>query len=428
MWFRSRMSKTAAFILVTAAVLALAYLSPYPAWVIITFLVACLLWHQVNAGRLLGWLENPGDKTPASFGNWSEIYTRVARLESESRRRGEKVSTMIEDFQLMADVFPDATLLIDENNLLRWFNRAAGRLFILDAASHKGKPVERRVRIPGFADWLSQTVSGQAQFKKTKSGSADTWLECSLIEIRDGQRLIIFRDITDVLTAEQVRRDFVTNVSHELRTPLTVMLGYLELFLDQPPEGLSDAMERMHGQAVQMQLMLNDFLELSRLQSLESKTQDVEICVPGILADLRKQAEEISRGKHEIDFEIHSKLYLRGDPEDIESAFRNLVINALKYTPEGGAITVRWHENHGRPRFEVADSGIGIPAREIPRLTERFFRVGSDRGRKTGGTGLGLSIVKQVLNSHQADLLIESDYGAGSTFCCEFPPERRIVR
>lgn len=417
----------AKFALVAAAVLLVAYLSGYPLFVIIAFLAACLAWSLFNTERLLHWLDEPGKEPPKGLGAWSDVYSGVGNLLSKDARRNQRMTSMIEDFQVLADAFPDATLLIDSNNQLLWFNSAAGKSFGLQEDAHTGKPLERLVRIAGFSDWLSQSGSGQAQFENSESGQGESWLECSVIELRDNQRLVVFRDITEVRDTERLRRDFVTNVSHDLRTPLTVMLGYLEMFLDEPPEDVSDAMHRMHTQAVQMQQMLNDFLELSRLQSLESKKREDEINVPGILAALRKQAEGISRGDHEIHFEVREDLLLHGVSEDIESAFQNLLVNALKYTPEGGSVTVRWLEKGGHPRFEVSDSGIGIPAREIPRLTERFYRVGSDRGRKTGGTGLGLSIVKHVLNAHQAQLIIQSEYGRGSTFCCEFPGERKII-
>jgi two-component system phosphate regulon sensor histidine kinase PhoR len=142
------------------------------------------------------------------------------------------------------------------------------------------------------------------------------------------------------------------------------------------------------------------------------------------MVQLEEQAEDINRGRHELHFEGEASLAILGVKSDLESAFQNLIVNALKYTPEGGSISVKWHDNDQGATISVTDTGIGIPKREIPRLTERFYRVGSDRRRESGGTGLGLAIVKHVLNGHQARLKIESEHGVGSQFTCIFPPER----
>ena len=116
---------------------------------------------------------------------------------------------------------------------------------------------------------------------------------------------------------------------------------------------------------------------------------------------------------------------MSGVKSDLESAFRNLIVNALKYTPDGGTVSISWQDSAEGPALSVRDTGIGIPQRESPRLTERFYRVGSDRGRESGGTGLGLAIVKHVLNGHQARFVIDSEYGVGSRFSCIFPPGRK---
>jgi two-component system phosphate regulon sensor histidine kinase PhoR len=144
-----------------------------------------------------------------------------------------------------------------------------------------------------------------------------------------------------------------------------------------------------------------------------------------MLMQLREQAEELSQGSHDIRFDIEPGLRLHGAQADLESAIRNLVNNAIHYTPKGGQINLKWwSDEEGVARLRVRDTGIGIPTRDIPRLTERFYRVGSDRSRHSGGTGLGLSIVKHVLNAHLARLVIDSELGEGSTFTCVFPRDR----
>lgn len=415
------------FLLSLAAILIFAWVIDRPLEVLAAALIVYVFWHAANIVRLHRWLRRPESTVPESYGAWSGIFNRIGAFKKLSTRQEEQFSNILGDFQALADAFPDSTLLVDHEGRISWFNTAAKQLFKLQSPKHIGRPISDMVRLAGFSEWFNAAGAGQIELKLNSRGERETWLELSSVQIRDKQRLVIFRDISELRNVERIRRDFVTNVSHELRTPLTVMLGYLELFLDRQPEDMGDAVQRMHAQAVQMQEMLDDFLELSRIQSLESDAEEEWVDVPTLLAQLKEQAEEISRGQHELEFDIESGLCLSGITSDVESAFRNLIVNALKYTPEGGTVSVRWFDSQAGPSMEVSDTGIGIPKREIPRLTERFYRTSSDRGRKTGGTGLGLSIVKHVLNAHQAQLLIESEYGVGSKFSCIFPVERKRV-
>jgi two-component system phosphate regulon sensor histidine kinase PhoR len=397
-----------------------------PTEFLVAFLAAWLLWHAVHVVLLWRWLAKPGVRLPESRGFWSHAFTRIRSMEQCETERKAQRTAMIGDFRAVANELPDAILLTDPDRRLTWFNTAARVQFQLEDPGHIGKLASGVIRIPGFQQWLKGPAPERRQLKMEGKDRQDTWLEVNSVEVQDGQRLVILRDTSQVQNLERIRRDFVTNVSHELRTPLTVMLGYLEVFLNRPTDELSDPMQRMHSQAVQMQEMLDDFLELSRIQALEAGTNEKHIDVAEVLDRLREQAVEISRGDHEIDFDINRGLGLTGIETDIESAFRNLVVNALKYTEKGGKISVRWFDSPQGPTLEVRDTGVGIPSRDIPRLTERFYRVGSDRGRKTGGTGLGLAIVKNVLTAHGAQFLIESEYGVGSRFSCVFPPERSI--
>jgi len=246
------------------------------------------------------------------------------------------------------------------------------------------------------------------------------------VPFQKDQWLIVLRDITEIHNVEQMRRDFVANISHELRTPVTVLLGYLELLQNHPVAEVAAAVERMQGQTVQMKALLDHLLELSRLQSDEIVGEEQDIDIPAMLEQLKETAEELSRGKHRLVFDIQPGLYLLGVSADIESAFRNLIINAISYTPENGEVTVTWETSEEGPSLSVADTGIGIPRRDLPRLTERFYRVGSGRGRQSGGTGLGLAIVKHVINAHKARLIIRSELGEGSEFICQFPKEREL--
>lgn len=399
----------------------------YPGQAFLAALLIFLAWHFINTWRLYAWTRNPGRPVPNSIGIWKEIFDHVGAMEQRNKTQMVRYQSMIADFENVTDAFPDASLIIDKNDNLTWFNKAAGALLDLDEAQSIGRPVTNLIRDSSFSSWLAARDKVHVGLEMPAPGNDNIWLEITAFAIREDQHLIILRDASEVHNLERIRRDFVTNVSHELRTPLTVMRGYLEILRDRPGDELSDAHDRMHTQAIQMQNMLDDLLELSRLQSVETDSVDEYVDVPAMLLQLKEQAEEISRGDHVLVFDVEEGLGLSGIKSDIESAFRNLIINALKYTPRGGSVSVNWHDSSHGATLSVVDTGIGIPQREIPRLTERFYRVGSDRGRQTGGTGIGLAIVKHVLNGHQARLEIESVFGVGSQFTCIFPPKRTRI-
>jgi two-component system phosphate regulon sensor histidine kinase PhoR len=413
-------------LLLIMLVLLAGWLTGYPLQVCIASLLLYLAWHLANLGLLFHWLQEPGASVPESYGIWSEVYERIASLEKDNQRQKEQYQSMLGEFRQLTDALPDATLVIDRQHNITWFNRAAAALLGLRSPQDLGQPVTNLLRGPDFATWLAVQGRVKSPLEMPSPQNDNVWLGVSAISYQRDQRLIILRDNTEVHNVEQIRRDFVANISHELRTPLTVLQGYLEMLNDNASGEVSDAVTRMLTQTAQMQMLLDDLLELSRLQSDEIQGEEEAVDVSGVLMKLKEQGDELSRGRLELVFNVASGPRLSGIASDLESAFGNLISNAIKYTPEGGTVTVSWLDSEQGPQLLVQDTGIGIPSRDIPRLTERFYRVGSDRARQTGGTGLGLSIVKHVLNAHQATLTIESQLGEGSSFTCTFPPERRL--
>ncbi|MEE4173923.1 MAG: phosphate regulon sensor histidine kinase PhoR [Xanthomonadales bacterium] len=407
-----------------AAVVAIGYWTGTLLPAVLIGLAAYTLWLLGNMARLYRWLDGEEPEPPESLGVWSDIFERIHQLQKGNREQLDKNERIIREFRSITDAFPDSLLVLDGQDAIAWFNGAASMLLGLKTPDDIGQPVTNLLRDPEFADWMSVQDQVSSAFEMTSPRDSNRRLSVSAVHYREDQRLLILRDITDIHNLEQVRRDFVANVSHELRTPLTVLLGYLESLRDDADDEFGPALARMQEQGWQMQSLLNDLLELSRLQA-ESQTQsDEEISICATLLQLREQAEEISQGRHTIEVRCENGLALLGNEKDLESAFRNLIANAIHYTPAGGDIRISWNQTDEGPAFSVSDTGIGIPRRDIPRLTERFYRVGSDRSRHTGGTGLGLSIVKHVLNAHGARLQIDSELGEGSTFTCVFPPER----
>jgi two-component system phosphate regulon sensor histidine kinase PhoR len=226
-----------------------------------------------------------------------------------------------------------------------------------------------------------------------------------------------------------MRRDFIANVSHELRTPLTVVGGFVETLADNPQLPEIDArryFNLMQDHTRRMQRLLDDLLTLSRLESEEHGLNDEQVNVPDLLHTLESEAQSLSRGRHTITLQLDSPLWVRGSLQEIHSALGNLISNSIRYTPAGGAISLSWSERDNEAVFAVTDTGEGIAAEHIPRLTERFYRVDHSRSRETGGTGLGLAIVKHVLTRHGARLDVQSIPGKGSTFAAVFPQSRVI--
>ena len=342
------------------------------------------------------------------------IMTRTHRLASSLR-----------DLRRTASQLPDAVVLLDTDQRVRWFNHAAENLLGLRSPDDRGAPLEQRLQASELADWLRQDQH-EPLHDTVAPGRPDSQISVSLLPFGRRQQVLLARDTSHVTRLEQMRRDFVANVSHELRTPLTVIHGYLELLDPEDAPGLAPVLGEMRTQSRRMGQIVEDLLTLSRLET-QHHVEDERVPMAPLLATLRKEAEALSQGRHTVAVEADAGLDLLGSPKDLHSALSNLVSNAVRYTPAGGSITIRWRRNDDGATYAVSDTGYGIPANHLARLTERFYRVSSSRSRGSGGTGLGLSIVKHVLNLHQARLGIESEPGHGSTFSCHFGPERLLA-
>ncbi|MGF6709668.1 two-component system phosphate regulon sensor histidine kinase PhoR [Luteibacter sp. W1I16] len=354
-------------------------------------------------------LQSPATRPP----EYDRLMTRTRRIASRLR-----------DLRSAAGTLPDAVVLLDHSLHVRWFNHAAEELLGLKRPRDRGRPISELLRNSELADWLTDGAREPLN-DVTSPGHPNRHVTATLLPFGSRQRLLLARDTSHLTRLEQIRRDFVANVSHELRTPLTVIHGYLELLDPEDVPELAPVLDEMRAQSKRMGQIVEDLLTLSRLET-QDHVADEHVQMAPLLASLRKEAEALSQGRHTVSLDIATSYDLLGSPKDLHSAFSNLVSNAVRYTPTGGRIAIRWAEAEGGARFSVQDSGFGIPAAHIARLTERFYRVSSSRSRDSGGTGLGLSIVKHVLNLHQARLSIESEPGKGSTFACVFGSDRLL--
>jgi two-component system phosphate regulon sensor histidine kinase PhoR len=386
-----------------------------------------LVYHAAHLAEFFRWLRRPvRDSLPAGQGIWEEAFASLHRALRDRDEERDRLRQALARFRDAGRALPDGVLLLDREYRIEWANPTAARHFSIDARRDVGQPVANFLRQPDFVAWLA---AGDFREPLTLRGArGDAVLLVRLIEFGDEQKLLNSRDITAQERLETMRRDFVANVSHELKTPVTVLAGFVET-LGDPQIELSAAQRQrylglMAEQSRRMQQLIEDLLTLSALESSAAPEDERPIAMRAFVEALADEARALSAGRHKVAVRIDDEGSLLGSARELHSAFSNLVSNAVRYTPEGGSVTLRWRTRDGRGVFEVQDTGIGVETRHIPRLTERFYRVDHGRSRETGGTGLGLAIVKHVLTRHEASLEVESQLGQGSTFRAVFPSRR----
>ena len=393
--------------------------------------VVLLLFVVVYLRRLAAlraWIQAPKHfDLPEAPGLWGDVFDRLLDWQRRNRKKKKRLATMLAEFQASTAALPDGAVVLGERGEMLWYNAAAQKM--LGLRSHDvGLRVVNLIRHPVFSDYFNQGEFQQDQESEVPSplNRART-LSLRIIPYGNNQKLLIVRDVSELRRLETARRDFVANASHELRTPLTVLRGYLDMLEPEAQKGALAGWRapivEMKNQAVRMESLVNDMLKLARLEAQTQNSQQM-LNVPVILRRVLDEARAMSQSQHRFEARIDAALGLLGNETELQSIFSNLVSNAVRYTPAGGVIRVDWRSDGQGPVFSCADSGIGIAAEDIPRLTERFYRVDIGRSRASGGTGLGLSIVKHALERHEGDLHIDSEIGVGSTFSCRFPAVR----
>lgn len=391
------------------------------------FVMLRRLWQEF---RLARWLENPDEVDPPdATGTWGDIFYRLQKLQKRQKASRGELTSALEQFEHAAMAVPDGMVILNRSDQIEWCNPASRKFLGLDCERDRGQFVRYLLRQAHFLDFLDAADYSRRLVCKSPINRELT-LSLQLVPFGASQKLLVARDITDLERVDAMRRDFIANVSHELRTPLTVVGGFVETLADAPdlPPGESRRyFDLMLDHTRRMQHLLDDLLTLSRLESAEHTLNDEPVNVSELALVLKGEAESLSRGRHRVNLEVGSSAWLKGNLQEIRSALGNLVSNAVRYTPDGGEITLAWRERNGEGVFSVTDTGEGIAAEHIPRLTERFYRVDRSRSRETGGTGLGLAIVKHVLTRHGARLDVQSIPGKGSTFSAIFPAQRLMA-
>lgn len=402
-------------------------------WIVFSVaLSAMLLWRSWRLSLVSKWANQPDSAPPASVGPWDDILAPLYRYTRARARELAETRDTMQGMLAAAQALPDGAVTLNEDFQIDWCNRMARQHLGLRLPADRGHNLLNLLRAPEFVEYAHRPSWPEPILVRLGQQGQERLMMMQLTAYASNQRLLITRDVTQIERLETTRRDFVANVSHELRTPLTVLAGFLETLRDMPDEALpkeqrEQYIDMMHEQAHRMQAIVEDLLTLSTLESSPGSDPRA-VNMGALLQKARQQIEALSGGRHELVWHIDETLDVLGAENELTSALSNLLTNAVRYTPDGGTITVRWQRDpEGGASYSVQDTGIGIPARHLPRLTERFYRVDRGRSRAVGGTGLGLAITKHIAMRHDAELLITSEPGKGSVFSLRFPADRIAI-
>lgn len=397
--------------------------------VVLALYLAIHLW---NLLRFEHWLRRRRVEVPPDIsGSWGEAVAIVSRIYRRKNFHRSRVTGLLREFRRLTTAMPEGAVLLGPEHEILWFNGRAGNWLGLRRKRDFGIRIENLVRHPDFIEYLRTGLPADGVTVHDPGEGGGRWYSFHVVRTGAAERqLLIVRDVSREQHLQSMRKDFVANASHELRSPLTVISGYLDALADDQkldPTWNSPVLE-MRRQAERMSTIINDLLELSKLESGERPQEEQPVDIGGMLAMLRKEVSALEHRPDKITLSLDSEEWLRGVEGEIHSVVSNLLSNAVKYTPAEGEIELRWWTDTAGGHISVRDTGMGIAAEHIPRLTERFYRVDSGRSRDLGGSGLGLAIVRHALQRHDATMTVESIEGRGSTFTCHFPPQRVVAR
>jgi two-component system phosphate regulon sensor histidine kinase PhoR len=360
-------------------------------------------------------------------GIWQQMFARYSYEHERLLRMKREYRLLLKEIRRSTDAMPDGVVTLDDNNQIVMCNKAAKHLGGLKRKKDRGQRVDNILRDPKLTELLHSGPDAR-EIEIPSPVREDAWLNCRVVPYGANQKLLFLRDITERMRLTRMRRDFVANASHELRSPLTVIRGYLDSLAEDPEleKSWGQPIRQMQQQTRRMNTVISELLELSRLESAGRASKDESVDVGGLLATAKKSLQGQGRVAA-IEIDSQSKAQLLASGNEIESLISNLLSNAVRHTPAEGKIVLTWQVDTEGGEIVVRDSGEGIPSEQIPRLTERFFRVHRGRSREDGGVGLGLAIVKHVLGRHDGELRVTSELGKGSEFRCRFPIERVVL-
>ncbi|HEY0877922.1 MAG TPA: phosphate regulon sensor histidine kinase PhoR [Zeimonas sp.] len=394
-------------------------------WWLGALLVVYALTETAYLARLHHWATLPRNRSlPVGYGPWRALVARLSRYARQEADAQSELASELERIHAAVDQLPDGLVVLDRYDHVLWANDAAESLHGIFGTR---RPIHHFIRPPEFGRLLEANEPGSV-LRVELPGRPGRIYELLLHRAHGDQKLLITRDVTDRAKLDAMRSDFVANVSHEIRTPVTVIAGFAETLLTLP---LDEAQRREYLEAIleqsrTMQRLVDDLLTISSLESDMQPLDDEPVDVASLLERLVGEARGLSAGRHDIALVLDGPRRVLASPGELESAVRNLLTNAIRYTPEGGHIVVDWRVQDAEGRISVRDTGIGIAPEHLPRLAERFYRVDRGRSRATGGTGLGLAIIKRIMARHQGQLRFDSAPDRGSTFVLCLPASRLL--
>ncbi|MBU3585878.1 phosphate regulon sensor histidine kinase PhoR [Polynucleobacter sp. AM-26B4] len=394
------------------------------ATICLSLLLIHQLWHASRLSRLL--LSPNYGEVPSALGIWGEIYYRLHKLVRSWRDQVLEIEQQHSRFIQAVQATPNGVVMLNEDDQIEWCNGIAEQHFGINAKRDAMQRVTHILRKPAFVQYIIRQ-NYREPVRLNNMGTFEQFsLDVQIFPYGDKQKLLLSQDVSQIEKTDSMRRDFVANVSHELKTPLTVLSGFLETVqeLELNEEDRKKYLDLMSVQTGRMKTLVEDLLTLAKLEGNPEPPVTQVVPMGVMLSRLQSDAQGLSQGRHQIVVENNSQKNVLGDDLELYSAFGNLVSNAVRYTPDGGNITIRWSDSGDEAIFSVIDTGTGIAQEHIPRLTERFYRVDRSRSRDTGGTGLGMAIVKHVISRHHGELKIESTLGVGSEFSLSFPQQR----
>ena len=396
------------------------------------FLV-CLVRQYRMLRNVSKFLHNGNEQNPPDVpGVFNEITREIDSLRKRHNHREQELSGLLSRFEEVTGALPDAVVVMDAYGHIEWANEKAFEYLEIRFPRDRAQRFSHIIRQPQLLDYIADAG------KKSSANSlvipapvnADISLEIRVIRYAESSLLLVAGNVTEIQRANRMRKDFIANASHELRTPITVISGYLEAVESETAELLPEwqpRIKQMRNQTRRMQNLIEDLLKLSRLESSPTADLDNEVDVAELITVLRSEAQTLSgKQEHVLLPETQPGLRVKGDYDSLYSAFSNIVFNAVQYTPAGGEIRIKWYRTNTGACLEVTDSGEGIAAEHLQRVTERFYRVDKGRSREKGGTGLGLAIAKHVMVQHDAELNISSEPGQGTVVKCLVPGHRLV--
>ena len=407
-------------VLLTTLSLIIGVLTNALGWSLLCGTIIWILWQAKEFNKLRRWGERPLRRPENGSESWFNIAYVPFRSLQRQRIRTRQVAERLRAILGLAEFIPDGIIVLGAAAEIVGLNQAANRLLQLSDRDI-GLGLATVVRQPDFVNFL-RARGEQETLEFTSPVDPNTTLEARLFVVSEETSIVLIRDVTTLNKLLTMRQSFVANVSHELKTPLSVVKGYLETLSDpeEDPNLKLELLPRLAPPVERMNSLVSDLMLLTQLESQDRVAEFSALNISSVVGHALAELGGTDSFVNPVSLDLADNAYIRGVQSEIQSVCVNLIGNALRYSPEGGAITITTAVNNGEVTLSVSDCGVGIAPEHINRLTERFYKVDLAASGARGGTGLGLAIVKHVLRRHDSNLSITSELGKGSTFSCSF--------